>query len=227
LWPGWRLVGDPREAFGTRLKKTPGRRLFFSYTIKNSVQDVFMESSTVLAKTAKGIEEIDKRTHKLAGRLRAVLITIDGHRTLGEVLEQAGGLADQLAGQLDELIVGGFIHELNPPRAEAPVEEPAPVSRAKPAEAPAQASVAAAPKKAGNPPWCAFPIANLKARLSKMVTETMGMRAMFIAAQIDAVGSHPDLENVIDDIARSIATSNGPDAAAKWREQARHVVGIA
>jgi hypothetical protein len=185
-----------------------------------------MESSTVLAKTAKGFEEIDKRTHKLAGRLRAVLIMIDGHRPLGELLEQAGGLADQLAGQLDELMVGGFIHELNPPQSEEPVEEPAPAPRVKAAEAPAQAAASAAPKKAGNPPWTAFPVANLKARLNKMVTETMGMRAMFIAAQIEAVASHPDLENVIDDIARSIATSNGPDAAAKWREQARHVVGI-
>lgn len=60
-----------------------------------------------------------------------------------------------------------------------------------------------------------------------MVTETMGMRAMFIAAQLDAVSSHTELESLIDDIARTIATSNGPDAASKWREQARHTVGIA
>jgi DNA-binding FrmR family transcriptional regulator len=190
-----------------------------------------MEPSSVLAKTAKGIEEIDKRTHKLAGRLRAVLIMIDGHRTLEELLEQAGGLASQLAEQLDELVAGGYIHELTPHEEVGEVVQPAvPKPRQETAAPRAQAPTApaaAAPKKAGSPPWTAFPIGNLKARLSKMVTETMGMRAMFVAAQLDAVSSHTELESLIDDIARTIATSNGPDAASKWREQARHTIGIA
>ena len=62
-----------------------------------------MQSTPVLIKTAKGLDEIDKRTYKIAGRLRALLFMILGQRTLGELLNQTGNVAETLETQLAEL----------------------------------------------------------------------------------------------------------------------------
>ena len=187
-----------------------------------------MEPSSVLVKTPKGLEEIDKRTNKLAGRLRAVLIMVDGQRTLDDLLDQAGALADQLAGQLDELVAGGYIREQISPEVAAQAAAAQAQARAAAAASKAQAATAAppsAPKKAA-PPWTSVPIPIHKARLNKMLTETLGMRAMFVAAQLEGISGYVELERWIDDIARSVATSNGPDAGYQWRDQARGLLGI-
>ena len=193
-----------------------------------------MEPSSVLIKTPKGLEEIDKRTHRLAGRLRAVLIMIDGQRTLGDLLDQAGALADQLAGQLDELVAGGFVREQISPQAaeqaaamaaQAKAAAAATAIRAEAAARVAAAAPPSAPRKAALP-WTSVPIPIHKARLNKMLTETLGMRAMFVSAQLESIGGYAELENWIDDIARSVATSGGPDAGYQWRNQARALLGI-
>ena len=62
-----------------------------------------MQSTSMLIKTAKGLDEIDKRTYKIAGRLRALLFMTHGQRTLGELLDQAGNMAAALETQLAEL----------------------------------------------------------------------------------------------------------------------------
>lgn len=192
-----------------------------------------MEPSSVLIKTPKGLEEIDKRTHKLAGRLRAVLIMVDGQRTLGDLLDQAGALADQLAGQLDELVAGGYIREQISPEAAAQAAANAAQARAAAAAAASKAEAAArpaaaasAPPKRAAPPWTSIPIPIHRARLNTMLTETLGMRAMFVSAQLEAIAGYAELERWIDDIARSVATSNGPDAGYQWRDRARALLGI-
>jgi len=184
----------------------------------NQGKDCDMEQGTVLVKTAKGQEEIEKRTHKLAGRLRAVLFMVDGQRSVGDLLEQAGGLADQLAQQLEELLAQGFLADLSPV-----VEVPA-----VPVAAPAPRAAQPPPPQAPRAPvsWTATPVEILKPRLARMLTDTLGMRAMFLTAQINAVATHRDLERTIDEIAQSWATTAGAAAAAKWRDDARRLVGL-
>jgi DNA-binding FrmR family transcriptional regulator len=81
-----------------------------------------MQLSSTLVKTAKGLEEIDKRTHKLSGRLRAVMFMIDGQRTVGALLDQAGSMAAQLETQLKELLAQNFISEVLSPDESVVVE---------------------------------------------------------------------------------------------------------
>jgi len=177
---------------------------------------------SILVKTAKGLEEIDKRTHKLAGRLRALLFIIDGQRTLGELLEQAGNMAEQLESQLQELAAQGFIEALGGAAiAEAAVTSPAP-SPASPASvqhAPANAVSTESVKRL-------LPIEELKDRLTTLVAESLGMRGMFMTAQVKGVKLHQELALVIDDIARSIALSSGVKVAEQWRQRARALVEI-
>ena len=74
-------------------------------------------------KTPKGIEEVERKVHGLALKSRQVLIMIDGRRDFRALQEIFP--PDMVPGILDELLAGGFIRELEPPK---PVE-PAPVKR--------------------------------------------------------------------------------------------------
>jgi DNA-binding FrmR family transcriptional regulator len=201
-----------------------------------------MQLSSVLIKTAKGLEEIDKRTYKLSGRLRAVMFMIDGQRNVEQLLEQAGSLASQLEEQLQELIDQGFIEAIAPDVNEVSEPVPAiatpqppprpapqaaqPAQAAKPAPAPAAKPLAPAPSAVASNSTQLTPIPIVKARLSKMLAETMGMRAMFIVNQLESITTIKEIANFIDETAKSHATSAGAKAAEQWRTNARQIAGL-
>jgi hypothetical protein len=206
-----------------------------------------MQAGSTLVKTPKGVEEIEKRTFKLAGRLRAVLFIIDGQRTVGDLLDQAGSLADQTQAQLDELAAQGFIREIEPVVEIVEPPQPKPVKSEKsaalsatipprqsttqplPAKPPAVAS--ALPPLPPSPPPPAppkvdEPLETVKERVRKMLSETMGMRAMFLGNELSSLSSKADMERFIDDVARSMATTSGPKQAELWRNNARALAGF-
>ncbi len=199
-----------------------------------------MQPSSVLIKTAKALEEIDKRTYKLAGRLRAILFMIDGQRTLGELLDQSGNMAGQLEEQLTELQAQGFIEEIAPETPDvAPEEAPDVVEKTQPIRpvAPPTNPVITASENAAlknttsaplppKPVRVLEPFPVLKERLGKMLAETMGMRAMFLNSQLNSLQTQTELSAFIDDTARSMATTSGVKPAEQWREQARKLIGL-
>jgi hypothetical protein len=96
----------------------------------------------VYRKTAKGLAEIETRAHRLAPRLRAALIVVDGKRDDAELAKL---ILQQPQETMDWLREQGFIEALGaPPRQAAPAQpaSPAPSATAKPAAAPAAAPAA-------------------------------------------------------------------------------------
>ena len=69
-----------------------------------------MDPKTVLAKTDKGREEIETRKYKLEQRLRAVLITVNGKLTAGELVGQFSQASD-INAQLEKLLREGFVQQ--------------------------------------------------------------------------------------------------------------------
>jgi primosomal protein N' len=69
-----------------------------------------VDLKSVLSKTEKGREEVETRKYKLDQRLRAVLITVNGKLTVGELARQFSQTSDILA-QLDKLLREGFVQE--------------------------------------------------------------------------------------------------------------------
>lgn len=67
-----------------------------------------MELSSVFSKTAKGLNEISTRAHRLPARVRALLIMVDGRRT-GSQLLALGASAAEGKRHLGALLDGGFI----------------------------------------------------------------------------------------------------------------------
>jgi hypothetical protein len=99
-----------------------------------------MDRTAVLAKTAKGAEELKSRRHGLAQKLRSLLIMIDGASTAGDLIAKFGGIPDVEAG-LQTLVDQGFV-EIRGARQATPAAPPAAAARA----APAPTSPAAAPQ---------------------------------------------------------------------------------
>ncbi|MDX2220077.1 MAG: hypothetical protein SF172_13735 [Burkholderiales bacterium] len=161
-----------------------------------------------------------------------MLIMVDGQRTGAQLLEQAGELADQLASQLNDLIVLGFIEELRAQPESAPMAEQlirtssGVTTGASPSAKQGDSDTSAGTPSASLPTWTTVPLDVLKGRLGKMLTDSLGMRAMFLTAQLDSVRNHRDLEAMVDEMAQSLATSMGADAARKWRSDARAKIGI-
>jgi hypothetical protein len=84
-----------------------------------SAQHEGLLMSTIYRKTAKGVAEIETRTHRLVPRLRSALILVDGKRTDDELTRLV--LAEPAA-TLASLLADGFIEVLTtlaerPPQA--------------------------------------------------------------------------------------------------------------
>lgn len=72
----------------------------------------------ICVKTPKGIEEVERKVHGLALKPRQVLIMIDGKRDLAAL--QGIFPPATVPGILDDLKAGGFIRELERPKAPTP-----------------------------------------------------------------------------------------------------------
>jgi len=72
-----------------------------------------VDSQTILAKTSKGVEEIETRRHKLDQRLRAMLLMVNGKRTVAELAREYGRLGD-VPKMLQQLERDGFIASAEP-----------------------------------------------------------------------------------------------------------------
>jgi len=75
-----------------------------------------MDGTAVLAKTAKGAEEVKSRAHGLPQKLRSLLIMIDGTSTARDLIAKFGGIPDVEAG-LQGLVDQGFVEIRGAPPA--------------------------------------------------------------------------------------------------------------
>ncbi|MGE0081953.1 MAG: hypothetical protein AB7U81_11705 [Thiohalomonadaceae bacterium] len=67
-----------------------------------------MNPAAVVRKTAKGEEEIQKRSHGLERNLRYVLILVDGRSSVEQIVAKGAGLQD-VEGALDRLAADGYV----------------------------------------------------------------------------------------------------------------------
>jgi hypothetical protein len=101
-----------------------------------------MDKGAVLAKTAKGSDEVKSRAHGLAQKLRSLLIMVDGTSTAGDLLARFGGIPDVEAG-LEALVAQGFVEVRGGPPA-SPAASAAPATPAASARSAVPAPAAAA-----------------------------------------------------------------------------------
>jgi hypothetical protein len=93
-----------------------------------------MDRTAVLAKTAKGAEELKSRAHGLAHKLRSLLIMVDGASTAGDLVAKFGGIPEVEVG-LQALVDQGFVEI----RGVSPAAPSAPAAAAGPPQTRQQA----------------------------------------------------------------------------------------
>jgi hypothetical protein len=134
-----------------------------------------MDSSSVLAKTPKGIEEIEQRKHKLDAKLRSVLIMVNGKHSVAELTQKLGQFGDVPA-MLEQLAKAGFVGSGSGGAAAA--DPPAPA-----AARPGQARVA---------------IGEARTELSRAISAALGPHGDDIAMKIEATKTLQELRAYLD-----------------------------
>ena len=171
-------------------------------------------NTSIYDKTAKGREEIAKRGHQLAPRLRTLLVLIDGRKTEEELLRNVAGLG-LTAGALGELLAGEFIVlstsyvSLVEAPAEAPEPEPEPV----PVQLPPAAQVQQ--------------FQSLYNFYNKTIKSTIGLRGFTLQLKVEKASSIDELRELRMPYLEAVQKARGNDTAAALALQLDRLLGTA
>ncbi len=182
-----------------------------------------MLQSAVLRKTKKGADEVETRQHRLPGRLRNALIMVDGERDVASYLEQAGELAPQIEQYLQDLLTAGFIEAVGG-SSDDDAASAVPTTNTFEDSPETGASAPTLPPTGTSRNSIALSVDDARDRINNYLSETMGMRAVFLRGQLAASDNISALYEFIDTTAQAYATTAGPEAARQWRDGARTLI---
>ncbi|HSD40546.1 MAG TPA: hypothetical protein VLD36_01640 [Burkholderiales bacterium] len=166
-----------------------------------------MDSTAVLAKTAKGLEEVRSRTHGLSQKLRSILIMVNGTATAGALIAKFGGVPE-IAAALDSLAQDGFVEIKG-----AAAASPAPAARAAPS--------------VGAPQPLPSPIAPAQSReealsaLTRFLHDNLGPDADFVTGGLERARTRADFQAAVERCAHTVAGARRAAKAQVFRERAK------
>ena len=211
-----------------------------------------MTPETIYAKSAKGIQEIETRAHKLASRLRQALIRIDGIKTMDELIEGAGEMAEAFVAHVEELEKDGFITDITSDEAvnTAPITAPVPEPEHAPPPPPKPAHVSSSPASStlgtpsktgheGQAPAAHRPSAPkpavtheaveynspVKFKLQDLLVEALGMETGKAGVALGNCRNRDDLARWVDLVVGPIEAAAGRPKAKAFHKAARKLIG--
>lgn len=162
-----------------------------------------MDRNAVLAKTAKGLEEVKSRTHGLAQKLRTILIMVDGAATVGDILAKFGGVPE-LAAALDTLARDGFVEIKGTQGAAAPKAPAA-------APAPATAGPATVPHTRGE----------ALSALTRFLHDNLGPDADMVTGNLEKAKTLAEFAAAAERCAGMLGAMRGQQKAQLFRDRAK------
>jgi hypothetical protein len=162
-----------------------------------------MERNAVLAKTAKGLEEVKSRAHGLAHKLRTMLIMVDGVATVGEILAKFGGVPE-IGAALDTLARDGFVE----------------VKGLKGGAAQAPAAVAPAPAPAG-PATVPHTRGEALSALTRFLHDNLGPDADLVTGRLEKAKTQAEFAAAIERCADMLGAMRGQQKAQLFRDRAK------
>jgi hypothetical protein len=165
-----------------------------------------MDRNAVLAKTAKGLEEVKSRAHGLAHKLRTMLIMVDGVATVGEILAKFGGVPE-IGAALDTLARDGFVEVkgLKGGAAAAPA-----------ATAPATASPAAA-----GPATVPHTRGEALSALTRFLHDNLGPDADLVTGRLEKAKTQAEFAAAVERCADMLGAMRGQQKAQLFRDRAK------
>ena len=169
-----------------------------------------MNRTDIVIKTPEGAKELKSRAHKLAPRLRTMLIMIDGSLTAGQLQDAAARLGAP-SDFLDTLLAEGLV-----------VARPAPSSssRAAPSSAP--------PSPAGSAPAGSTEVERFRAAqkfMNDATVEALGFRAFMFTLKLEKCFNRADLLALMDEFHKAIVKGSGEETARVMDARARELLG--
>ena len=149
-----------------------------------------MKMETVFAKTAKGVEEMTRRTYRLPARMRGLLIMMDGRTPAFELLSRAVN-AEEAREFVTTLVTEGFIEAVAP-------------------------SAIAGPALTDSPPHSA-PLTHAKQALSRFLISVMGPDADYFTGAIDKAQTSGELRTIVQKYADAVRAAAGGKKAEEFR----------
>lgn len=174
---------------------------------------------TLYRKTAKGLAELETRSHRLPPRLRQLLILVDGRRGDDELRRLVAVQADE---SLHALASGGFIELVG---VTSTLLTPQPLSPAAGGTAP---NPAAAPAALTTPTRPAAPAYSeqLKRDAVRALTDQVGPVAEALALKIERARSADELRPLLEMARQSIRNTRGGAAAVVFGERFLGTVAV-
>jgi hypothetical protein len=161
-----------------------------------------MDRNAVLAKTAKGLEEVKSRAHGLPQKQRTILIMIDGTATVEEILAKFGGIPE-IAAALDALARDGFVDVRGTKAASAPST---PTQTAVPVAGPATA-----PQSRGE----------ALSALTRFLHDNLGPDADLVTGNLEKARTQADFAAAVERCANMLAAMRGAQRAQVFRDRAK------
>lgn len=163
---------------------------------------------TIYRKTAKGHAEMATRAHRLAPRLRQMLIVVDGHRSDDDLRRMIAQQADEA---LRALVDGGFIEAIST-RAPAPARPAAAAAVAPSAAAPSASAPAGAGTRAGFGE-------QFKRDAVRTLTDQLGPMAESLAMRIEKARDADELRPLLEQGHRYLRELRGSFAATAFADR--------
>ncbi len=165
-----------------------------------------MDRNAVLAKTAKGLEEVKSRAHGLAHKLRTMLIMVDGVATVGEILAKFGGVPE-IGAALDTLARDGFV-EVKGLKGGA-------------ATAPAAAAPATASPAAAGPATVPHTRGEALSALTRFLHDNLGPDADLVTGRLEKAKTQAEFAAAVERCADMLGAMRGPQKAQLFRDRAK------
>ena len=163
-----------------------------------------MDQTGIYTKTAAGSDELKTRAHGLSMRLRAILIMVDGTRTVAQLREAAAGLGAP-PDCLDTLLAAGLV-AVRPP---VPAVQPVPVASASPSAGGSGAERFVAAQK----------------DMVERAVDAMGMRSFFFTLKLEKCYTTDDLRALLPELIKSVAKARGDAFALAVSQRVSSMLG--
>jgi len=165
-----------------------------------------MDRNAVLAKTAKGLEEVKSRAHGLAHKLRTMLIMVDGVATVGEILAKFGGVPE-IGAALDTLARDGFVEVKGLKGGAATV----PAAAAPVTASPAAAGPATVPHTRGE----------ALSALTRFLHDNLGPDADLVTGRLEKAKTQAEFAAAVERCADMLGAMRGQQKAQLFRDRAK------
>jgi hypothetical protein len=195
---------------------------FYNFAKMHSSQRREGTMNTIYDKTDKGREEITTRQHRLAPRLRTLLVLVDGKHGAEELLKTVSGLG-LMQENFNELLEQGFIFTAGArPTSDSAPAEPEPVAALEPettvatADDPSSGPAAAIP---GTAITDATRFQNVYQFYNETIKTTIGLRGYGLQLKVERAGTLDELRALRRPYLEAVLKAKGNEVARSLRDR--------